>query len=346
MMNLLRELELTPDLQAAVSQVRSALDSRENASLAVDANARTLESANSLHPELEKTAAHLYAEVIKSEALAAANATSKADLTKAIKAADKASLDVAENKRGIERATAARDVLINMARDADGAVQLAKAELTSALATFRELPLAGLEDDLRAACVGRIALTDVLAAARAVDAEFPGGLCTQLLDSLKIISPRAYRVGYDEIGRIRVSGSDLLAEEAVTFTLPEEIALSLREINAAVDSLKRFRPYTPPKLSDNTMLKRTEAQQRRFEESVRENDERQKRYDEELVRREARSREPYKTKSAVRQPGTPAPRSMGASNASRLQLDDGGTVSDEWRRIGALPPESADPNLR
>jgi hypothetical protein len=344
-MNLFLALTVTPELRDAISQAHSAVQRRADADLAVAANARGIEAANTIIPELESLASRLHAEAIKCEALASAKGAAKSEVNKAVKAADNAALDLAAKKCELERATAARNVLADMARDADTSIVLAKAAFTSALAAYREQPLGALEDDLRAACAGRAALRDVVAAARAVDANFPGGLCTPLLDNLKIISPLGYRVIHDDIGRARVSGSDLLAEEAMLATLPEEAALSLREINALVDALKRHRPFTMPKLTEPTAFspKRTEAEQRRFDSAVRENEERQRISDEEQERREARSREPYEKKSQVREPGTPAPSRTGHANAAHHHFaDDDGTVSAEWRRIGVLQPSEGD----
>ena len=334
-MNLFHALAITPELHDAISQLQSVLRQREDADLAVAANARSIEAATAAIPDLDSVAARLHAEAIKCEALASASGASKADVSKAVKAADKAALDLTEKKRELERATAARGVLADMARDADAAIAHDKAAFTSALAAYREQPLVGLEDDLLAACAGRVALREVLAAARAVDAEFPGGLCTPILDNLKIISPRAYRISHDEIGRSRISGTDLLAEEAVPATLPEDAALALREINAIVAALKRHKPFTMPKLSTPTEApapQRSALEQRRYNEAA----ERIRRSEEEWDQRQANSKKPRTAEQRrewsldVRYPGTPAPRSDNSVNAG-ADLD--GSISDEWRRI-------------
>lgn len=339
-MNLFSALGMTPELRDAVSQAQSALQRRAGADLAVAANAQSIEAANAKIPELEAVAARLHAESITCEALASANAASKTDVSKAVKAADKAAIDLAETKRALGRATAARSALADMARDADTAILLAKAELTSAAAAYREQLLSGLEDDLLAACSGRVALRAVIAAARAVDVEFPGGLCAPLLDNLKIISPRAYRVSHDEIGRPQVSGTDLLAKEVIPSTLPEEAALSLRDINAIVNALKRHKPFTMAKLSTHAtaeMPQRSAAEQKRYDEAA----ERIRRSEEEYDQRAARAQQKQtpderpKWTVDIRYPGTPV-----GSNPLRADLD--GNISDEWRRTGMLPPESAD----
>lgn len=348
-MNLFSALGLTTELRDAMAQVQSALQQREAADLAVAANARSIEAATEAIPELDSIASRLHAEAIKCEALASANGASKTDVSKAVKVADKAALDLTEKKRELERATAARDVLVDMARGADAAVIEEKAAFTAALAAYRQQPLSALEDDLLAACAGREPLGNVLAAARSVDAEFPGGLCTPLLDSLKIISPLTYRVSHDEIGRPRVSGTDLLAEAIIPVTLPEDAAFSLRDINAIVNALKRHRPFTMPKLSTHATANappRSETEQRRYDEAA----ERVRRSEKEYDERELRSQQPRpeeqrrKWSVDVRSPRTPAPNSDISASASALGAanNDGGMLSDEWRRIGALPQESAD----
>ena len=340
-MNLFRALVMLPELRDAIEQTQLAVQQRANADLAIAANARSIEAANASIPELESFAARLQAESIKCEALVSANSGSKADVTKAVRVADKAALDLAEKKRALERATAARGVLADMARDADAAIVLAKAALTSALAEYREQLLGGLEDDLHAACAGSVSLMRVLAAARAVDAEFPGGLCTPLLDNLKIISPRAYRVSHDEIGRPRVTGTDLL-EEVIPATLPEEAALSLHDINAIVDALKRHKPFTMPKIDitrEPYEIKSSSVTERKRWAAERAN--------------AAEWSPPKSTWVAgptnVREPGTPVPARphARASNevntaAASAATSRDGNISDEWRRIGEFPPESAD----
>lgn len=341
-MNLFSSLGVTPELRNAMSQARSALQQRADADLAVASNARSIEAANATIPALESAAARLHAESIKCEALASANSASKADVNKAVKAADKAALDLAEKKRELERATAARGVLVDMARDADTVIVLTKATLTSALAGYREQLLGGLEDDLRAACAGSVSLMRVLAAARAVDAEFPGGLCRPLLDNLTIISPRTYRVSHDEIGRQRVSGTDLLAEEVISATLPEEAALSLRDIKTIVDAFKRHKAFTMPKIDaplEPYEIKSSSVTERKRWAAERAN--------------AAEWSPPKSTWVAgptnVREPGTPVPARLPARASNEVNtaaasaatnLD--GNISDEWRRIGAFPPESAD----
>lgn len=343
-MNLFNALETPPELRDAIEQTRSAIQQRADADLAVAVNAQSIEAATVTILELEGIAARLHAESIKCEALASANAASKTDLSKAVKAADKAAIDLAEKKRALERSTAARPVLVDMARDADATIALAKASLTSALAAYREQLLSGLEDDLREACNGSVSFRNALAAARTVDAEFPGGLCTPLLDNLKIISPRTYRISHDEIGRPRVSGTDLLAEEVVTVTLPEQAALALRDINEIVNALKRHKPFTMAKLSTHVTSAtppRSAAEQKRYDEAA----ERIRQSEQEYDERERRSKLPQNEEQqrkwtlVVRYPGTPV-----GSNPLLADLD--GNVSDEWRRTGMLPPESADQRNR
>ncbi|MBN3848356.1 hypothetical protein G3N58_16180 [Paraburkholderia sp. Ac-20342] len=347
-MNLFVELAFTPELRTAMSQVQSALESRANAVLAIEANARDLESASTELPKLEQIAAQLQAEAIKCEALVAANGASKTDVTKAVKAADKAAVDFAEMKRKIERAMAARAVLLGMARDADAAIVEVKAEFTAVLAGQREQANGGFEIDLREACAGRVSLIEVVAVARAVDAEFPGGLCRLLLSNLKIISPRAYRTSHDGFGPARVTGTDLLTEEVMPATLPEEVSLSLREINAVVDALRRHKPFNAPKLQQPQQAEkppRSALEQKRYDEAA----ERIRRSEEEYDERERRSKQPQTAEQRrkwtmdVRYPGTPAPRHDINASAAALGItgDDGGTVSDELRRIGALPSDSA-----
>ncbi|MDR6419882.1 hypothetical protein J2801_002133 [Paraburkholderia phenoliruptrix] len=349
-MNLFTALLITPELRDAISLALSALQQREAADLAVAANARSIEVASAAIPELDSTAARLHAEAIKCEALAAANGASKADVSKAVKAADRAALDLAENKRALERATAARTVLADMARDADTGIAHAKGEFTSALAAYREQPLSALEDDLLAACAGRVALRDVIAAARAVDAEFPGGLCTPILDNLKIISPRAYRISHDEIGRPRVSGTDLLAKEPASAALPEEAALALREINAIADALKRHKPFTMPKLATSAatppLPARSAHEQRRYDEAA----ERIRQSEQEYDQRQRRSQQPQseeqrrKWTQDVRQPGTPVPcTSQNRAQARALpsqvgQRSPDGNLGDEYQWLGETQP--------
>jgi hypothetical protein len=238
-------------------------------------------------------------------------------------------------------------VLADMARGADAIIAQEKAAFTSALTSYREQPLGALEDDLLAACDGRASLRDVLAAARAVDVEFPGGLCTPLLDNLKIISPCGYRISHDEIGRARVSGADLLADEAVPATLPEEAALLLREINAIVDALKRHKPFRMPKLTTPATAPaapRSAQEQRRYDEAA----ERIRRSGEEYDQRQARRDQPAKGHSwsvsgPLNNPGRYEPRNAEV-NSSAVALgsgsDDHDMLSDEFRRTGALPADS------
>jgi len=335
-MNLFDSLVVTPELKDAMSRMQLSLRQREDADLAIAANARSIEAANAATPELESIATRLQAEAIKCEALASASVVSKADVGKAVKTADKAHLDLTEKKRELERATAARGVLADMARDADAVIAQDKAAFISALAAYREQPLIALKDDLLAACDGRASLRDVLAAARAVDVEFPGGLCTPLLDNLKIISPCGYRISHDEIGRARVSGTDLLADEAVPATLPEEAALLLREIDAIVDALKRHKPFRMPKLTTPATAPaapRSAQEQRRYDEAA----EHIRRSEEEYDQREARRNQSAKGHSwsvsgPLNNPGRYEPHTATNGNAAASDLD--GSISDEWNRIG------------
>ena len=335
-MNLFHSLALTPELQTAISQVQSALRRRADADLAAAANVRNIDAGNALLPELEQTAARLHAEAIKSEALASGSGASKTDVTKAVKAADKAAIDVAEKRREIERATAARSVLADMARDADVAITAAKAEFTSALAAFREQLLAAFEADLREACA---TLVPVVLAAKAVDADFPGRLCAPLLDNIKLVSPCGYRVSPDDRGGWRVSGRDLLAIEVQASTVPEGAALALREIGAVVDALRRHKPFVPPKPSQlaTTEPRRLSAADERWNKEQRQAIENWK------PPKGAGPGHSWSVSGPLDNPGRYKPRNAQISSSAAApdaQSDDHGTLSDEWRRIGALPPDS------
>jgi len=336
--NLFHALVATPELQATMSQVQLAIQQRSDADLAVAANGQNIESANAVLPELEREAAELHAQATRTEALVSANRATKADVARAVKAADKAAIDAAEKKREIERATAARDVLAEMARDADSAIKAAKAAFTATLTAFRERLLCAFEEDLLQACA---ALAPVVLAAKAVDADFPGRLCAPLINDLKITSPRGYRVHHADYGPSRVSGTDLLAVGTPAPSLPEDAALTLRDIRAIVDALNRHQPFTMPKLSQIGATEqrpesptRSPSEQRRYDEAA----ERIRRSEEEFDQREHRSKQPQtpeerrKWSLDVREPGTPVPPARGRLGNLSARSHDG-DVSEEYARI-------------
>ncbi|WP_367189341.1 hypothetical protein [Burkholderia sp. Ed8] len=273
-MNLHEALRTNVQLEAAIADVRAAIQSRANADLAFTSCCNNLDQANAALPELDRTAACLQAEAIQCEALSAANNASKADVTKAVKAADKAALDVTEKKREIERQMAAREMLIEMARAADEAVNAAKAKFTAAVAAVRAGLLTALEEDLVQAFNN--ALFPILSAAKAIDNCFPGGLDRSWFSDLQLMSPRNHR-------------ANLLKPIPDTTRLPEQADLTLREIAATTKALQSHKAFMPPhaKVPQTETRQRSAREQQRFDEAA----ERIRRSEEEFDRRQERSKE-------------------------------------------------------
>ncbi|RQS00229.1 hypothetical protein [Burkholderia sp. Bp8991] len=319
-MNLHSALRANDQVEAAIAEVRSAIQRRADADLAFTACCRNLDQANAALPELDRTAARLQAEAIQCEALSAAQNASKADVSKAVKAADKAALDVTEKKREIERQTAAREMLVEMARTADEAVNAAKAKFTAAVAAVRAGLLTALEDDLVQAL--NEALFPILSAAKAIDDCFPGGLDRSWLGDLQLVSPRNHR-------------TNLLKPIPNTARLPEQADLTLREIAATTKALQSHKAFVPPS-PPQERPKRTEWEQRRFEERAAENAERQRLWDEEEAQREARSKARSTGHSwVVREPGgagAPQATEINMGPAIQVNAGDGETLSSDWHR--------------
>ncbi|WP_176043625.1 hypothetical protein [Burkholderia vietnamiensis] len=315
-MNLHNALRTNAQLEAAIADVRSAIQNRANADLAFTACCNNLDQANAALPELDRTAARLQAEAIQYEALSAANNASKADVTKAVKAADKAALDVTEKKREIERHMAAREMLMEMARAADEAVNAAKAKFTAAVAAVRAGLLAALEEDLVQAF--NDALFPILSAAKAVDDCFPGGLSRSWFSELQLMSPRNHR-------------ANLLKPIPETARLPEQADLTLREIAATTKALQNHKAFMPPqaKAPQTETRQRSAREQQRYDEAA----ERIRRSEEEFDRRQERSNAPKTGNSwTVREPGgaragRPTEINMGpaipanASDSGSMQFD-------------------------
>ncbi|WP_322095143.1 hypothetical protein [Paraburkholderia bannensis] len=325
--------ELPDELRTVLDDIKTALDARANADRTAVANSNAI-AASALHiAELESASRELAADAVKHEALAAADAVTPAEVAKANKAADKALTELEAARRVQERRLAARDYLNAEAQEIDKTIPELRTQLEAAIAIYRTQIAAAVEEELIEACAP---LIPVIQAIAAVDAQLSSvnrrgsrGL-RDWLDCTKLISPVDYRAVHLD-GHVRVSGTDLLVTNAPLPTLPVGASTAIQDLIAVSKALAQHRAYQPPKPPAVEQPKRTEAQQRSFEESVRENEERQRLYDEELARREERSKAPYQTKSLVRYPGTPAPRSDSGVSAS-ADLD--GPISDEWRRIG------------
>ncbi|HGO6126869.1 TPA: hypothetical protein ACK3RK_005423 [Burkholderia cepacia] len=287
-MNLHDALRTNAQLEAAIADVQSAIQSRANADLAFIACCNNLDQASAALPELDRAAALLQAEAIQYEALSATNNASKADVTKAVKAADKAALDVTEKKREIERQIAAREMLMEMARAADEAVNAAKAKFTVAVAAVRAGLLTALEEDLVEAL--NEALFPILGAAKAIEDCFPGGLDRSWFSDLQLMSPRNHR-------------TNLLKPIPDMARLPEHADLTLREITATTKALKSHKAFTPPqvKAPQSEVRQRPAREQQRFDEAA----ERIRQSEEEYDRRQERSKAPPTGNSwAIREPGS------------------------------------------
>lgn len=315
-MNLHDALRTNAQLEAAIADVRAAIQSRANADLAFTACCNNLDQANAALPELDRTAALLQAEAIQYEALSAANNASKADVTKAVKAADKAALDVTEKKREIERQTAAREMLMEMARAADEAVNAAKAKFTAAVAAVRAGLLTALEEDLMQAL--NETLFPIVSAAKAIDDCFPGGLDRSWFSDLQLISPRNHR-------------TNLLKLIPDGARLPEHADLTLREIAAITKALQSHKGFMPPqvKVPQSEVRQRTAREQQRFDEAA----ERIRRSEEEFDRRQERSKAPATGNSwTVRETGavrTGRPTEINMGPAIPANTSDSGSMQSD-----------------
>ncbi|GAB2877676.1 hypothetical protein GCM10027093_11220 [Paraburkholderia jirisanensis] len=325
------------ELRAVLDDITNTLDSRASAERAAVVNRDAL-AASEIHiAELEATLEELDAAAVKAEARAAADEIPKGDVTKAVKASDRAAAELADARRAHERRTRAVEHLNAEAQTIDATIPDLKVRLRAAMTSYDKQILAALNEDLIAACPP---LVPIIAAITAIDAQMPnGGFARDWLDCAKLISPVGYRSDHLS-GHVRLSGTDLLATDEPLPTLPVGVATAIQEIVTVAKALRQHRVYQPPKVPSVEQSKRTEVEQRRFDARVRENEERQRRYDEELEQREARGREPYQARSLVREPGSPAARSVANSGSvdRGFSHDGSGTLSDEWRRIGALGP--------
>jgi len=331
--------KLPDELRTVLDDIEDALDRHSNAERAASANLNAIAASDVRIDQLETGWKELCAEAVTAEAMVATDSSLKSEVSKMTKAADKMAGELADERRANERRVAAAELINAQARSIDDTIPDLKKRLQVATDLYRKEILAATHERLIDACRE---IVPIIQAVAAINAVMPGGrLASDWLDCAKLISPVGYRADHFS-GHVRVLGTDLLATDEPLPTLPVGAATAMQELITVSTALARHRKYQPPKVPTAEQPKRSEAQQRRFDEAVRENEERQRRFDEELAQREARSREPYQRKSMVREPGTPVPRSIGANSAPNAHFhDDGGTISDEWRRIGALPPDSA-----
>jgi NADH/NAD ratio-sensing transcriptional regulator Rex len=238
-MQLHHATSISPQLRAAIVEALAAIDKRAEVDRAVLHNQEALNSAAVGLAEIEAAAASLDAAAAQAEAAASMDPAKKAEVGKAIKAADKAAVELAEKQREIQRREAARNILIESAREADQTISAVKSSWPTAIAEFRGQLLEAFAEDLREACAP---LIPVVQAARAIHAALPYGFCEDLLKNIAVFDPRTVRTG-DRYAQVRITGIDFLADSEAIASAPTDFQLALREIAEVSKALQTHKPF-------------------------------------------------------------------------------------------------------
>lgn len=327
---------LTAELRSTISEITDALDRRANAERAAVANLNAIMAAERRIAELEASSRELDAQVVKAEAMVATDSSLKSDATKAVKAADKAAAELADERRANERRVAAGAILDAEAAVVDDVIPELKTRLQAAMAGYCKQMLAAANEDLIEACAPLIPIIQSIAAVNAV---LPNGaLARDWLDCAKLISPVGYRSDH-LLGHVRVRGTDLLATTDPLPALPVGAATSIQEVVAISKALAQHRKYQPPKAP------RTEAQERRLTASEqRWNQQQRQAIEDWKPPKGAGPLRSWSQSGPLVDPGPSASRTAGSANSPASDLN--GNISDEWNRIGVGDNSQAGSGVR